>query len=146
LTHLLFTLGLLIIVRRQKNTKAKINEGVAMPVKPNVIEIGRRFILGALAGAFIGVLELWFYAFSVRHLLAAVAAGAAYGSLLGVFGQHMMRQKVGGITLGLIAGAFAGLVWWLLAKPEVLVAVSLALGSGLGLLFVVAERPWRVAT
>ena len=33
-----------------------------------------RILIGVLMGAFLGLLELWFYEFDIAHLLAAIAA------------------------------------------------------------------------
>jgi hypothetical protein len=42
----------------------------------------KRLGFGGLGGGFLGLLEIWFYQFSLRHLLAAVFSGALYGCLL----------------------------------------------------------------
>jgi hypothetical protein len=108
-----------------------------------IVEIGRRLLIAALTGAFIGALELFFYDVSGRRFMAVVSAGAVYGLFLGTIGSRALRKPLSGCMAGILAGAFAGVVRWLIAGPEVYFLSSLCIGAALGLSFVLGDRPWR---
>jgi len=112
-----------------------------MPMQ--IKELIRRVLLGSLIGAFIGVLELWFYEFNLRHGIAAILSGAVFGSLLGLFGSSMLRGIKGALILGAGAGGLAGVVWWVVASPTVTIVLSIAVGVALGILFVWSEGNWK---
>jgi heme O synthase-like polyprenyltransferase len=109
----------------------------------NFKEILRRIFLGSMAGAFLGILEIWFYEFSVRHAIAALCAGAVFGAILGLFGQLMSRKAWSAILLGAISGALAGAVWWLIVRPDVNIIFSAIIGIAFACMMVGFERPWN---
>ena len=109
----------------------------------NLKEIIRRICLGSIAGAFIGILELWFYEFSVQHGIAAICSGAAFGIMLGVFGSVISQQIWSSILFGIVAGALAGMLWWSIAKADVNIMISAGIGVVIGCLVVCGERPWK---
>lgn len=106
-------------------------------------EIIRRLFLGAIMGAFIGVLELWFYEFNLRHGIAAILAGGLFGALVGILGSSMLKKITTALILCGSAGAFAGAVWWLTAKSSASIFQSVVIGIALGLLFVWSEDNWK---
>jgi hypothetical protein len=108
-----------------------------------VQEIIRRFLIGSLIGAFIGALELWFYEFNLHHGLAAVLAGAVFGSSLGVFGPSMLNDTISSILLCSCAGGIAGAVWWITAQSTVSIYFSIGIGVFLGLLLLWGESSWK---
>ena len=103
-------------------------------------QIGYRFIIGALAGAFIGILEIWFYEFSLRRLIAAAVSGAIFFAILGVASSWAARKLLNSCLTIFAGGATAAAVWWLIARPEVSLSISIALGIGFSFLFLVGER------
>jgi hypothetical protein len=105
-------------------------------------DIIRRLLIGSLFGAFVGLLQLWFYEFNLRHGIAGLLAGAFFGAALGVFGSMLKKIKTALILCG-CAGGVAGAVWWLMAKSTVSIFQSVAIGIVLGLLFVWGEGNWK---
>jgi hypothetical protein len=95
----------------------------------------RRALLGGIVCAFLGALEIWFYRFDLRHLAAALSAGAAYGVLVGLFpgvlGSSMPRATLGSALFGGIAGA----IWWFVAGPPTALLLALVTGFAFGGLF-----------
>lgn len=96
----------------------------------------RRLLIGSLVGAFIGLLELWFYEFNLRHSVAAILSGAIFGSILGLFASTMLQKTKIALILCGSSGGFAGAVWWVIARPTVSILHSVIVGIALGLLFV----------
>jgi hypothetical protein len=99
----------------------------------------RRLLIGSLVGAFIGLLELWFYEFNLRHGIAAILSGAIFGSILGLFGSTMLQKTKTALILCGSSGGLAGAVWWVIARPTVGILHSVVIGIVLGLLFVWSE-------
>jgi hypothetical protein len=100
--------------------------------------LAMRILIGALMGAFLGLLELWFYEFDLAHLLAAIAAGATFGSLIGVLVPWAEPDRFKEVVVCSSAGSVAGIVWWLIAQPGTSIgSIALAVGIGalLGALF-----------
>lgn len=112
-----------------------------MPIQ--IKEIIRRILIGSLMGAFIGALELWFYEFNLRHGIAAVLAGAVFGSLLGVFGPSMLSGIKSSILLCSGTGGLAGAIWWIAAQSTVSIFFSIGVGVVLGLLFLWGQGNWK---
>jgi len=89
-------------------------------------------------GAFLGLLELWFYEFDLAHLLAAIAAGATFGTLTGVSIPWVAPDRFKEVIVCSSAGCIAGIVWWLIAQPGTSIggiALSVGIGAILGALF-----------
>ena len=89
-------------------------------------------------GAFLGLLELWFYKFDLAHLLAAIAAGATFGTLTGVSIPWVAPDRFKEVIVCSSAGCIAGIVWWLIAQPGTSIgsiALSVGIGAILGALF-----------
>lgn len=95
----------------------------------------QRALLGGIACAFLGALELWFYRFDLRHLAAALAAGAAYGILLGLFTPLLNRSRPLATLSSALFGTAAGAVWWFVAQPPSNLLLALVTGFGVGGLF-----------
>jgi len=108
-------------------------------------EIIRRLLIGSLAGAFIGLIELWFYEFNLRHGIAAILSGAIFGSILGIFGSMLQNTSKALFICG-SSGGLAGAVWWAIARPTVSILQSMIIGIVLGLLFVWSETDWKSKT
>jgi len=106
-------------------------------------EIIRRILIGSLMGAFIGLLELWFYEFNLRHGMAAILAGGLFGAVVGVFGSSMLKKIKTALILCGCTGGLAGAVWWIVAKSSVSIFQSVAIGIALGLLFVWSDDNWK---
>ena len=97
-----------------------------------------RILIGALMGAFLGLLELWFYEFDLAHFLAAIAAGATFGALIGISIPWVAPERSQLVIVCSAAGCVAGIVWWLIAQPGTSIgSIALAVGIGaiLGTLF-----------
>ena len=105
----------------------------------------RRIVIGSLAGAFIGLLELWFYEFNLRHGIAAILSGAIFGSILGLFGS-MLRNTTKALILCGSSGGLASAIWWAIARPDVSILRSVIIGLALGLLFVWSETDQKSKT
>jgi hypothetical protein len=103
-------------------------------------QVACRFIIGALVGALVGVLEIWFYEYSLRRLIAAAACGAAFFTLLGIASSWAARNLLNSCVAILTDGAIAAAIWWLIAKPKVPLSISIALGIGVAFLFLVGEH------
>ena len=89
-------------------------------------------------GALLGLLELWFYEFDLAHLLATIAAGATFGSLIGASVPWVAPDRSQVVIVCSSAGFVAGIVWWLIAQPGTSIGCTgLAVGIGtlLGALF-----------
>jgi len=106
-------------------------------------EIIRRVLIGSLMGAFIGLLELWFYEFNLRHGMAAILAGGFFGAVVGVFWSSMLKKIKTALILCGCTGGLAGAVWWIVAKSSVSIFQSVAIGIALGLLFVWSDDNWK---
>ena len=78
-------------------------------------------------------MELWFYEFDLAHLLAAVAAGATFGSLIGVSVPWIAPDRSQVVMVCSSAGFVAGIVWWLIAQPGTSIG-SIALAVGIAAL------------
>jgi hypothetical protein len=106
--------------------------------------LAARILIGALGGAFLGLLNLWFYGFDLGDLLAAIAAGATFGALIGALlpwvawrypGPERSTQIVIACSA---AGCVAGIVWWLIAQPCTSIgstALAVGVGAILGAVF-----------
>jgi hypothetical protein len=103
-------------------------------------QVAYRFIIGALVGALVGVLEIWFYEFSLRRLIAAAASGAIFFTILGVASSWATRNLLNTCVTILAGGTTAAAIWWLIARPKVPLSISIALGIGLGFLFLLGEQ------
>ena len=87
----------------------------------------KRVLIGAAIGCFIGGLEIWFYNFSLRDLLAAVLTGAAFFAVLGALAVKC-KTRPSVIALSGIAGMLAGSVYWLVARPTMSPVLVVAIG------------------
>jgi hypothetical protein len=106
-------------------------------------EIMRRLLIGSLMGAFIGVLELWFYEFNLQHGIVAILSGAFFGAVVGIFGSSMLKQIKTALILCGCTGGLAGVVWWVTAKSSVSIFQSVTVGITLGLLFFWSDDNWK---
>ena len=97
-------------------------------------------MIGALAGAFLGALEIWFYEFSLRRLIAAAASGAIFFAILGIASLWVTRNFLLNCITIFAGGTIAATIWWLIAQPKVPLSISIAVGIGLGFMFLVSER------
>lgn len=113
-----------------------------MQIRTKIKEIIRRLLIGLLFGAFLGLLELWFYEFNLRHIIAAIFSGALFGAVVGFFSLMLNKIKTALILCG-CAGGLAGGVWWVTAKTSVSIFQSVAIGIALGLLFVWSNENWE---
>jgi hypothetical protein len=111
--------------------------------KMKIKEIIRRVLIGSLMGAFIGLLELWFYEFNLRHGIAAILSGALFGTIVGIFGSSMLKKIATALILCGCAGGLAGAIWWVIAKSSVSIFQSVAIGIALGLLFGWSNDTWN---
>jgi hypothetical protein len=100
-------------------------------------------VLAATMGAFIGVLELWFFEFSLAGLLAAAAAGASFAVVwcflaMGRPGA-ISRSRTRAILAAPPAGGSSGIVWWLIAAPSASIWLAVVIGATLGTIAVIFE-------
>jgi len=97
-----------------------------------------RILIGALIGAFLGLLELGFYKFDLAHLLADIAAGATFGALIGVSIPWIAPDRSQLVIVCSAAGCVAGIVWWLIVQPGTSIGsiiLSVSIGAIFGALF-----------
>jgi hypothetical protein len=91
----------------------------------------RRALFFGTCCAFYGALELGFDRFDLRHLAAALSAGAAFGILLALF-PELPSSSLPVATLGsALFGGVAGAVWWFVAQPPMTLLVPLVTGCAL---------------
>lgn len=109
----------------------------------NFKEIGKRICFGLIIGAFVSILELWLFEFSIRHGIATICSGAVFGMTLGVFAPLTFRKAWSTILMGVISGALAGVIWWIVVKPDANIMISAVVGIALACLMVGVERPWK---
>jgi hypothetical protein len=97
----------------------------------------RRALLGALVGAFLGALELWFFEFDLPHFWAAVGAGATFMSILAVVVGQLQHRGFKLFLVGGLSGSIAGIVWWVIANQAIKwLWVAVCIGMILGVLYV----------
>jgi hypothetical protein len=96
-----------------------------------------RALLVGIVCALIGALELWVGRFDLRNLAAALAAGAVYGILLGLFTSLLNGPRPLAMLSAALFGSAAGAVWWFVAQPPSNPLLALVIGFGVGGLF-----PW----
>ena len=91
-----------------------------------------RILIGACLGAFLGILHLWFYEFSLIRLLAAASGGATFFAVVGLFCEHLAERNFKRLLIGALAGCVAGVAWWAIAQPpsSILLSVSTGIISG----------------
>ena len=88
----------------------------------------KRILTGALAGAVFGALNIWFYEFSLRRLLAAILSGACFVAVFGLLAVKFRTSKLKVTVIAGLAGSLAGAVYWVVGRPA-----SLLLAIGIGL-------------
>jgi hypothetical protein len=97
----------------------------------------RRALFGALVGAFLGVLELWFFEFDLPHFWAAVGAGAVFMSILAIIVGQLQYRGFKLFLAGGLSGSIAGIVWWVITNQTVeWLWVAVCIGVILGVLYV----------
>jgi hypothetical protein len=97
-----------------------------------------RVLIGALLGAFLGLLELWFIGSGSAPSLAVMAADPNVASASGVSLPWAAAERFQEIVLCTSAGSVAYTVWWLIEQPGTSIGrIALAVGAGalLGALF-----------
>jgi hypothetical protein len=97
-----------------------------------------RVLIGALVGAFLGLLELWFIGSGSAPSLAVMAADPNVASASGVSLPWAAAERFQEIVLCTSAGSVAYTVWWLIEQPGTSIGrIALAVGAGalLGALF-----------
>ena len=71
--------------------------------------------------------------------LAALAASAVFGSIIGVAGVWVAPNRFKEALLGCFAGGVAGVVWWLIVQPGASVVVPVVVVALYGTLFALFE-------
>ena len=103
----------------------------------------KRALIGALACAILGFLYfgVWALAFGPNWhaALAALAASAVFGSIVGVAGVWVAPNRFKEALLGCFAGGVAGVVWWLIVQPGASVVVAVVVVALYGTLFALFE-------
>ena len=99
----------------------------------------KRLLLGALVGAFIGSLEIWFYEFSLNRLMAAILSGASFFAIIGLLAAKFAKDRSKVIALGGFAGCVAGIAYWLVARPSLSLLMAGVIGSVAGIVYAWAE-------
>jgi hypothetical protein len=102
---------------------------------PTIPPFFRRVLLAGGVCAFVGALELWFYRFDLRHLAAAVSAGAAFGILFGLFARLINSSLPLATLSSALFGGIAGAVWWCVAQPPTKLLLALVTGFAIGGLY-----------
>jgi hypothetical protein len=98
----------------------------------------KRVLFGAIAGAFYGALNIWFYEFSLRRLLAAIISGASFFVVLGLLAPKPAKNRSKLIAFG-FSGFVAGIVYWLVARPTSSLILAMMIGFGCGIVCAWAE-------
>ncbi len=114
-----------------------------------VLEIFRRMVIGALAGAAFVLLYIIFTLISESSEIsgsifwAFIGGGAAFGSVFTVFGPLVLRENHSYSALCIlcaISGAIAGLIGWLIADTEASFFAPVGGGAACGLALALGER------
>lgn len=103
----------------------------------------KRICFGLIIGAFIGLVELWFYKFTIIHAIAAICSGAVFGVVIGIFAPLTFQKIWSALLISAISGALAGVIWWIVVKPNVNIMISTFIGIALAFLIIGVERPWK---
>jgi len=86
-----------------------------------------------MAGILIGVFYIWMFEPSKKAFSAGISAVVAFAIVLGTIGRIAEFKKSLTIVAGSIVAGFAGGgVWWLVAKPQVSLLVSMGIGGAVG--------------
>ena len=99
----------------------------------------KRLLFGALAGGFLGALEIWFHEFSLNRLIAAILSGASFFAVIGLLAARCGKDRSKVIALGGFAGVVAGIAYWLVARPSLALLLALAIGLVGGIVYTWAE-------
>ena len=103
----------------------------------------KRALIGALACAILGFLYFGVWALALwpdwHAALAALAASAVFGSIIGVAAVWVAPNRFNEALLGCFAGGMAGVVWWLIVQPGASVAIAVGVGALYGTLFALFE-------
>ena len=103
----------------------------------------KRALIGALACAILGFVYFGVWALVLgpdwHAALAALAASAVFGSIIGVAGVWVAPNRFNEALLGCFAGGMAGVVWWLIMQPGASVAIAVGVGALYRTLFVLFE-------
>jgi hypothetical protein len=99
----------------------------------------KRILFGAAAGAFYGVLNIWFYEVSLVRLVAAIISGASFFVVLGLLVPKFSKDRSKFIALAGFSGIVAGIVYWVVARPSSSLILAMMIGFGGGLVCAWAE-------
>jgi hypothetical protein len=105
-------------------------------------QVGKSCSMGALAGAFLGVLILFVRDGSIWTILAGISSGAWFGFVLGIVAAVFLRSLFSALCLGLLLGGFAGLIWWVIAGEAFAFSTTIFMGACFGTLFILLTCPW----
>jgi hypothetical protein len=97
-------------------------------------------VLGALAGAFVALLDLGPLPFTWRGTAGMLAAGAVGGLSLGAAAYWFRRLSGPALySAAALAGVAGGTVWWLIVRPASPLLLAAVIGGGIVLLMIFME-------
>lgn len=102
---------------------------------------------GVMAGIVIGVFYIWDFEPSKKGFFAGISAGVAFALVLGIICRFTEFKNISTIVIGsILAGCAGGGVWWMVAKPQVSVLVSITIGGALAVFAVWADAGFTFNT
>lgn len=95
--------------------------------KPSFLRIlGFSVVLGVL----IGVQCIWLFS-PLELFFASVGAGVAFGVTFGIASTFTkLSRKAHFLPFAIVAGFVGGSAWWVIAKPNVPIYISMLVGGG----------------
>lgn len=94
--------------------------------KPSFLKV---LTFSILFGGMVGILCIWLFS-PDGHFLACVGAGAAFGGTFGIASTFLkLSRKSHFLPAWIFAGFVGGGTWWVIAKPDVSIIVSILTGG-----------------
>jgi hypothetical protein len=86
--------------------------------------------LSVLLGVLIGICCIWLFVPSTGSFVASVGAGVAFAVTVGIISRFTnIIRKTHFAIAAIIGGCVGGGAWWVIAKPEVSIVVSVIMGA-----------------
>ena len=99
----------------------------------------RVLVFSVVLGVLIGVLCIWLFS-PFELFYASVGAGVAFALTFGIASTFTkLSRKVHYLPVAIVAGFVGGSAWWVIAKPNVPIFVSMLIGGGFAAVAVWSE-------